>query len=510
MTNKDSHKPQKTLAEKTVWSAGANLSSILGKFLAGIIIARILGPNGMGKVAYLLWIVEFVNTLANFGLQNSLSRFLAETIGAQKDHLASTLAHWIYIRYIALALMGTLSLLLYHKISNLASYSQSLWFLVCLIFFIQGLASIYQSYLIGRQRFDISAKINVISSLLMVFIVAIGTKILGIWGTLIGYLAGYILPASLSISLFKKNPIEKTIDKSLKNRIWKYAFNTWIAAIVSAFVWSRMEIFFIEHYWNSHEVAMFTIGLTLASIFSQGPLLLGSALLPYFAECTGANNFLKIKWVYASATRITASILFPICFIGAAITPVLLPFLYGSSFIPAVPISMILIALASLGFANVGSTLIYGVERSGFIAASGLIGAMMAVITNLIMVPYWGVMGAVLSRGFVQCSMIALGTWFIASRLKCPVPFRELGKMLIASILSSMTAYLLILFHKRIFMLFISIPAGLLVYLIAIRYLKVIYDEDLRPFYHILNRFPKIFRNPCKNILIWISPKVTL
>ena len=69
------------LAGKSAWGAVASLLNLAGRLMAGIIIAPMLGTHGAGRIAYLVWITDTANVLMNLGLQNSLTRFLAESAG---------------------------------------------------------------------------------------------------------------------------------------------------------------------------------------------------------------------------------------------------------------------------------------------------------------------------------------------------------------------------------------------------------------------------------------------
>ena len=131
----------------------------------------------------------------------------------------------------------------------------------------------------------------------------------------------------------------------------------------------------------------------------------------------------------------------PLAFGGAAIIPVLLPLLFGAEFAPAVPNAMVLTVTAALAFSTIGSSLVYAKERSGFIALGGFVGAVLSVAAGFLIVSRFGVWGAVWSRLFVQAFMIALGTWFIVTRLHFSYPFRSLGSTVVAAGLCSLAAW---------------------------------------------------------------------
>ena len=251
---------------------------------------------------------------------------------------------------------------------------------------------------------------------------------------------------------------------------------------------------------------MFTVGLTLAALATQGPMLLCGALLPHFAERAGAGDLNAIRRTYAAATRLMAFMLFPLCLGLASITPILLPLLYGSAFQPAVPNAMVLMAFSALAFANVGSSLLYAMERSWFIALGGSAGALLSLTACMLVIPSWGAWGAVWSRAAVQSSMIALGTWYIFKHLSCPVPFVALAKTSLAALLSAGFSYTISsLAHGSAVSLTAALPAAAVAYLVAVRKLKILEPEDLPLLERALVRVPVRFSAPVVRLSGWLT-----
>ena len=68
------------------------------------------------------------------------------------------------------------------------------------------------------------------------------------------------------------------IEPETVRRTIRYARFAGAAAVANSFVWSRIEIFFLDRYWGREEIAFFSIALMLSSMASQGPALLTGAL----------------------------------------------------------------------------------------------------------------------------------------------------------------------------------------------------------------------------------------
>ena len=496
------HRPS-SLLRNTGWSAIATVALLASRFVTNIAVARLLGPKGTGVVAYDLWLVEIGTALAGLGLNSTATRFVADLHGQARPGEAQAIARWLHRRYCAITGFSAIFLVLIQPVfgHKITPHSTA----IGLYFSLQALSIFYLAYLAGGQQFHQIARLNALSGLLLVVATAIGGHFGGAFGVLLGYAASALPGASLSLALLYGTKPDVRPDRKLRRRCARYAVSTWIATLLSMLVWSRVEIAFLQRYWASESIAMFTVGLTLASLATQGPLLLTGPLLPHFAQRVGEQDRKGIVSVYGSGTLLLAATLFPLCTGLASITPIVLPLLYGNAFRAAVPTAMVLIAFSALSFANVGSALLYARERSGFIALSGALGAVLSIASGFIIVPRWGPWGAAWSRAFVQTSMIALGTWYISKRLACPVPFRAIGKVLGAALAAAGISYAIGRVIADVRGVLLAVPAAAISYLVCIKYERVFREADLAMALRVADRLPRRMGQGLSTGLTWLS-----
>ena len=497
--------PARSLLYKTGWSTLAACGIVIARFAVTIFTARHLGPSGAGRLAYLLWIKEMVATVTSFGMLSCVTRFVAKLTGRSRLDAAESLASWLYRRYLTLTLIGGIGIAAVAVQPWRAVGSAPAWAALGLCLVSQSMGAFYTAYLAGRQQFEKMARINLISGAVLVVAAAVGMALWGVAGTLIGYAAGSLFPALLSCSLLRPRSSSRLPDRSLAATCMKYSCFAWCAALVSACVWSRVEVVFLERYWGNHEVAMFSVGLTLAALAIQAPLLLGSALMPHFAESAGGRPAGAERHVYSRALRLFASLLFPLCLGTSSLTPALLPALYGAPFRAAVPSTMMLTAFSILALMNVGSSLVYASGRAWFVAASGLAGAILSLAGCAVAIPVWGVWGASLSRAAVQTAMAVLGTWYIHRHLGCPAPLRALGKILAAALVAALFSYSVMLLVPAIFSLIVAIPGAALLYLVMLRLTSALDSGDTQALSHAAGRSPVMVAVPLRGVLGWVA-----
>ena len=173
-------------------------------------------------------------------------------------------------------------------------------------------------------------------------------------------------------------------------------------------------------------------------------------------------------------------LIFPACFGLAAVLPTLLPLLYGQAFVGAIPAAQILICAASVSAVSaVGSNLVWALERSDVDFYASLVGASLSVIGGLLLIAPFGDMGAAVSRGITQAAAVGITSWFLASRLGFAIPIGALARLLGAALLCGSAAKLGLAAHDGALGLAIAIPAGAIVYLVAVRLSSALLPEDI-------------------------------
>jgi O-antigen/teichoic acid export membrane protein len=250
---------------------------------------------------------------------------------------------------------------------------------------------------------------------------------------------------------------------------------------------------------------MFNVGLSLSTMGSQAATLLTGGLVPHFAGLAGTGDLAAMRRTYSSLTRLVALVVFPAAFGFAALAPALIPLLYGRSFEEAVPTAAILALLASLSAANVGSALVYGREKSAFIAVSGALGAALAIVGGLTLVPAWGSLGAAASRAVVQLCMVGLGTWYIRTRLDCPFPWHAIARTATASALAGLPGYAIVHVRSDLPGLTAACFAIAMSYAVLVRTLGLFRSEDVAIIHRILGALPDQFARPMTAAARWLA-----
>lgn len=484
-------------ARNSIFGTIAGLSSALGSFLGMVIVARTLGPVGSGVVSMGIWLAGTAVTFADLGLPLTVSRFVPELNAREQNREARAFAPYFFKMVLAttaivVALCGVLGVggaewLRDHvRFSILSSSPDSIWLVVGFVFACQAIGNFGLSTLRGEQRFDRAAKLTTLGAPIQLIAMAGGAIMGGAEGALLGYAVGGMATASVALRLIGA---KVDLPEELKRRSWRFAVNSWIVGVISTIVWSRVELAFLDYWRGAREAGLYSVAYTLCALAVQGPMLMTGGLLAYFSERYAVSDQSGLEEAYAQAVRFMCLLLFPACFGMAAITPVILPLLFGDAFSDAAPAAAILVGAQALGaISTVSSTFLMSVERGAFLVRVGLLGVLCSLLAGVTVIPFFGLEGAVISRASVQGLLTILAFIFIEKRLQCPFPLGAVLRITAAALGCAIAARAIIVIWPQPVALFLAIPAAAVLYVAAILAFRALNPSDIRAVRTVANR----------------------
>jgi O-antigen/teichoic acid export membrane protein len=305
-------------------------------------------------------------------------------------------------------------------------------------------SGVAQAVLIGLERFKPLAAVNLGGTLCSLLALGLGSALWGLRGAVGGATLGFAVSGTLALSRARDVwcPVAwRQTGMPVPNRaFWQYALNAWGAALISAVVWGRTELLFLERFAGYVQAAYFGIGLAFSSLTVQLLQLFTGALMPHFAWCVGRGDSKTLNRDYRWLTVLAASIAFPVAALAVGLMPDLLPLTFGSAYSEAVPAGMWLAACGLWGFATVGSAAVYGLGDAALIRRWSVAGAVLMAVGCWGLVPLYGAAGAAVVRFGVQGIMVIAGTLILRFRYGLPFPAVQLGKLLLAATAAGMAA----------------------------------------------------------------------
>lgn len=361
-------------------------------FLTSIIVARTLGPEGRGYVAYPILIFTLIGEYGNLGILKASIYFQKRT-NYSEEEVFNTNQTFVLLNFVIISLAVILV-----RASGLLLTNYSWQLIVCgilmilFIFLNSGMTSFY----IGNERIVEINKYNIIMNLTKSLLLAL-MWVLGMLDVnkyIIIYSASFGI---LTILLYSKLGIKYkfTRNRTLIREEFKFGLAIYLATLF-IYLNYRMDQLFIRNMLNETQMGIYTIAVALAELLFLIPGSVGTAILGRLYNIDNSSDKERKR-----ITSLTVKYTFYICavigVIGIMMTP-LIPLVYGKGFAGAKIPTMIL--FIGIIFASIGKVSSSYFQSIGNTKTHLIITAMtfvMNLILNVTLIPIYGITGAAIA-----------------------------------------------------------------------------------------------------------------
>jgi O-antigen/teichoic acid export membrane protein len=503
-----------SLASKARWNATAVAVGSLSRLLAGIVIARQLGPDQNGQFAFLLWLAESLVLVFSVGLPGALNRFLALKMGQGEQANAQRIMRFSLRAGLVLSLFAALAAygLALHLLSA-GTETTEMAVTLALLVAAQLWSGLAQAILTGLQHFRAYARVVAVSSLILLAGQIVGAMGWGLHGAIYGALASYTVSAvffliSIAQTSLWKASLAASGSTSVGSSIAAYARDAWLAGLISAVVWGRAELFVLDRLSTGREAGYFAAGLVFSSLVVQAVNLVSGALLPHLSCIVGEGQTARLHNDYRRMTVFIALLAFPLALGGVALMPEIVKLVFGAAYAEATPAAQWLMATGMLTFATVGSSVLYGYGDAHIIRNWSVLGACLLVLLCTLLAPTAGAAGVAAARFLVQTLLIGIGFYLLRKRYVLPIPLRALGMLLVAAICCGAASNLASeLVGGGAVGILLGIVCGATIYALMLRLLGVVSIEDAATLGKLFAQFPSALSKPANTLLTLVCPR---
>ncbi|HEX8775837.1 MAG TPA: polysaccharide biosynthesis C-terminal domain-containing protein [Pyrinomonadaceae bacterium] len=378
------------------WTVAARLLMTANSVVAGVIVARWLGAEGLGALAVLNVAVALALQIGSAGLPSANTYFIAQ----DRRHLTPASINALFF---ALAAGGALALV----ITALAKLRPELfgyipWGLVAIasasipfqLITLLGLNLFLGLNRIGRfNLLDAAAQVfTLVNAIAALVLMGRGLTLLVSLNTAAAILVSVIIVWMIGRMLREQaDRVSLRPDFGLFKRMGRYGIKIHIA-IVAAMLIFRADLMIVNHFRGAAEAGVYAVASQVAMMLMLLPGVIGTLLMPRVtSEGDGRGEFTM------RATRHTAFVMMFIC-LSAAPASLLLPLLYGAPFRDAT--IQLLILLPGVYLVGIEAVLVQHFNSTGLpvaIPVFWLAALVVNVALNLALVPSWGARGAALA-----------------------------------------------------------------------------------------------------------------
>lgn len=394
------------LARSSATVLATRLFMMLAGVAAAVIVARTLGPDGLGRYVAIVTVVMLVLNLADLGLRQAV----AFTMGQRAfpdDAIVSTVLSLLLVTSaagVALAAVVFLS-------GPARAYGPAL--IPALIAIPLLLTTAYARGVslahgwIGRFNYAGLIERAAIVALLLLFLVGLR---LGLTGAMSAYAAGAAAAAIYSLLLLRRVARlrfgwDATVARRLVSLGAVYAVTLFVLNLNY-----RIDILLLERLAAAGDVGVYGVGVRLAELVWQIPAAIGVVLFSESAQSTdtavAVERTTHVLRVSLPVTIVTCSALY-------LLAPPLIAIAFGADFAPSVGVvRWLLPGIAAAVIFKILNADLAGRGRPAHAFWVYSFVALLNVGLNLLWIPRFGVLGAAAAS---SASYLIGGLWFATS-----------------------------------------------------------------------------------------------
>ena len=429
------------------------------------VMARYLGPDGLGLFSMAFMIIGIVEIIAGFGIGEALVKYVAEYRECERVSSLTSSA------FITISVFGIITSVALFFSSNLFAdifdmpYLSILLKIYAIAFPFSLIYGIILGFLRGLRKMKYFAFLRILdASLALAFILAFLAAGFWVEGAMLGILFEIIVIFVVGMLIMKKFMRFSLSDYQGNTKMLASFGSRIIGANIVGQIYYNIDTLMIGYFLTSTEVGYYAVAISLSRFFWLVPRAIATVAYPAISEYWANGNRQAVNKLVDKSTKYSACILI---FAGMSIVffaKDIITFLFTPEFLPAVlPLAILITGTVTSGILRSVGEIFASVGKVNLVLKISIIGAVGDIILNMILIPIYGIIGAATATAASQVLNVGITIYFLRKALviKLDTPWFIKMVMLI-SLLAVLFYGLSILNH------YFSATIALFLYTIAI------------------------------------------
>ena len=453
--------------------------------LTTVVIARVIGPTRLGYFNLVFWLTTITCSVGSLGIPLTTFKYMGEFLGGGKKELAR--AVFFYNLWAQTAIASALTAISMIAVFTIVDREYRFCSVLLVLSMVPNMITFVPSQANSAAE---DAALNTRGALVgaIVYVIAVAVSLLLGWN-LAGIAAGVLLyrTAELAVKIVPVLKSMKTVPRvplpaDIRKRMFTFSGLSTGLMILQIVIWDRSDIIFLKMLQpDIRQLAFFSVCFSVADRLMRLPQTFANALSATQMAEYGRDKDRLFKMTSQASMYVLLGAL-PILIGVACIGGPFVRVMYGSQYLPAIPV-FIVVALLSIPRAVLmpAQTLLYSAEDLGFILKWGCGAALINVLLDLALIPSHGALGAAWANGIAQ-TFAAVSIWGrvltrYPVRIDMPILLRLAGATLaMAIVVLGIVAMPL----TPVVQLSVAVPAGAIVFAITSRIFMVLRKDDRR------------------------------
>lgn len=508
MTSEDQLSPGAQVARGAsylfIQGAITNISSLL--FL--LIASRLLPISSIGAVSALGIVSSLLTTVGAFAIHSGVTKYISEYIGKNRQDTAKEIyKKTLRFSFLTSTIVTLACLALSAMISQYVFGDSSSQSIIIFLAFDIGVLTFYSfmnSTALGLQNFRLIAYVGIIVSALKLLIpICFLITGLGLLGILLGWLTGDSV-GSLLLFFFSSSSFGKAKSSNEFSfiELVRYSLPLYVVNIVAYFS-TTIDRFVILSLSTLAVLGIYSIAMAAVNAIGIVSSSIGSSLFPRFSQMYGRHGADSLKESSIKSSRYVFIIFTPLA-IGLAATayPTIELFLGESYASGWLSLAIVSVAVALTSASIIVNNLLLCLGKTRIILEANMIGVLMGAALSTLLVSNLGSVGAAFGRASLVFASFAYSAYKLKKNYGLPIDINALEKCLLCTLVMLAVVVPTELLLNDKYMTPFYVVIGGIVYILMLRLLKVINDQDVQLLEEILPERLHVFVNAFANFFL--------
>ncbi len=370
--------------------------------IAGIIIARRLGPDLRGYYGLIIFSVSILVSFGQLGTPTAIAYFTGKDKYPKEEILTFILVVSLTIGSLLAITFFMLYPMIPGKWANIDRGVMLIGIASTPFFFLQNFIS---RFLLSMMKVRQSNIVNLVRSSL--YLILVLTLLLLLKGSLkasvVSYSASIIIASIIAVLVFTRDIRPKLrVSGELAKDAFKYGFKAYMINILN-FLNYRLDIFLIQHFLTTSELSFYQIAVGLSEKLWYIPNALSAVLFPTLLMQKEFSTKLTERVCRHSLFIMLITAIPVIVFARTAIS-----LFYGKPYLPtASALYSILLGIVLYPIFKFLTVDFAAREKLGIGIGASLAGVIVNLILNILLIPRYGIIGAGIATS-VSYSLMSL------------------------------------------------------------------------------------------------------
>jgi stage V sporulation protein B len=450
-----------------------------------IILGRLMTTDEYGLYGIVLIPSMTISLFRDWGINSAMTKYIASLKVSRKDEeihdviaagLVVEVASGIAFSFLSLALANFIATTVFHR-------SESTFFIEVLsVSIIAGsLLTASQAVFVGFERMELNSFTLICQAIAKTavgpILVFLGYSILG---AVIGYALGFIAAGTIGLATFYfalYKPLRKKgtsdLTRTLKKMV-SYGVPLSISTILGGIL-GYIYIFMAASFVSDTLYGNFLTANNFSLLWTFVTTPIATVLFPAFSKLDSDNEAELVKTVFTSSIKYTSILLIPATMAMMVLSSPMIGALYGEKYVYG-PFFLTLMGIVNL-FAVIGSissgSLLSGLGQTRILMIQSIITTTIGLPLGFLLIPTLGITGLIIASTVAGIPSMFWVLYWIWKHYNAKADFRSSAKILTASTLAAIPAYLTVAFlqtalervHVSSLVPWIELAVGLAVFL---------------------------------------------